>query len=413
MALLVHVGQCGNQLGGEFWNIASGAAAGLHSSARYSYASSLFRNGTLQSSGAGQHRYHPRAVLVDSEPKVIERLLRAAPTACHHRSGTFPVTFDPKRAVVDAWQCGRANSFPMGFGFGSGFGADPGPDRGLGSSSSQLLEAALEAVRAEAEASDRFAACAGGGLGSGLVVTHSLGGGTGAGLGCRLLLELRDTYPAPYILSAAVLPFSAGGSALQSYNVCMSLRILDEVCDGVMLLSNEDAQKAANAAASAAAAGKSGSRQRANSYARREGVRGHGRGRRSTPKGAKARGITRADTGAGADIDQVSGTPVLEKHDFLGAAGDEMRSFNRSFARELAGVLLPTSAPTFAPAACEGKSSSRTQRSRQEEDGGAQGPELELEQWLSQTPVRGQMRPRHRIQLRKGSRQMEHSSFAF
>ena len=266
MALLVHVGQCGNQLGGEFWDIATCAAAGLDSSARESYASSLFRNGALQSSAAQQHRYYPRAVLVDSEPKVIERLLRVVRTPIRFRRGAYPVMFDPKRAVVDAWQRGRANSFPMGFGFGSGFCPDRAQGYATGTSSTQLLEAALEAVRAEAEASDRFAACAGGGLGSGLVVTHSLGGGTGAGLGCRLLLELRDTYPAPYILSAAVLPFSAGGSAMQSYNVCMSLRILDEVCDGVMLLSNEDAQKAANAAASAAE-GKSLVRRRENSYA--------------------------------------------------------------------------------------------------------------------------------------------------
>jgi hypothetical protein len=42
------------------------------------------------------------------------------------------------------------------------------------------------------------------------LLLHSLGGGTGSGLGSRILEELRYNYPASYLAAACIAPSSAG-----------------------------------------------------------------------------------------------------------------------------------------------------------------------------------------------------------
>jgi len=88
----------------------------------------------------------------------------------------------------------------------------------------------MESVRREAEACDSFEGC---------LITHSLGGGTGAGLGSRILESLRDELGCRFLASAAVAPFSQG-SPLQSYNTVLSLAHIDEYADMAIIFHNED-----------------------------------------------------------------------------------------------------------------------------------------------------------------------------
>ena len=99
-----------------------------------------------------------------------------------------------------------------------------------GWSSEGLAGAAMESVRREAEACDSFEGC---------ILTHSLGGGTGAGLGSRLLQELREELGCRYVASAAAAPFHQG-SPLQSYNTVLALTHIDEFADCATLFHNED-----------------------------------------------------------------------------------------------------------------------------------------------------------------------------
>ncbi len=75
---------------------------------------------------------------------------------------------------------------------------------------------------------------------TGIVMTHSTTGGTGSGLGSRLLENLYDAYPTQFRLTASLLPsLCAGDSSLQSYNSVLTLARLQEFADGIMWWDND------------------------------------------------------------------------------------------------------------------------------------------------------------------------------
>ncbi len=85
---------------------------------------------------------------------------------------------------------------------------------GSGGNDKPLYEKTMEALRREVERSDFFL---------GVVLVHSLAGGTGSGLGSRLVEEYRDTFGKSYLMSASVWPNSSGETPLQHYNTSFSL----------------------------------------------------------------------------------------------------------------------------------------------------------------------------------------------
>ncbi|CAD7967292.1 unnamed protein product [Amoebophrya sp. A25] len=74
-----------------------------------------------------------------------------------------------------------------------------------------------------------------------IVLLHSVAGGTGSGLGSRLLEEIADLYPRHRLASAAILPLRSCGSetCLQSYNACLTAAWMQEFCDANLLFENE------------------------------------------------------------------------------------------------------------------------------------------------------------------------------
>ena len=55
---------------------------------------------------------------------------------------------------------------------------------------------------------------------------HSLSGGTGSGLGSRLIEALRDEYGLSHLMSCAFAPHASGESPLQHYNSLLTLATL-------------------------------------------------------------------------------------------------------------------------------------------------------------------------------------------
>lgn len=182
----VQVGQCGNQLGASLFEAlndhasandpsttdgvdAAAAATAAAAEAVEACRRSFFRDGGIA-----------RAVIIDTEPKVIQRIVGSV----HHRAGDsgqpYPGSRQPGAAYArsitktrEAWsydsgtqvcchaQGGAANNWAYGYhGHGAAFS-----------------EACLESVRREAERCDRLA---------GLCILHSAAGGTGSGLGTYL-----------------------------------------------------------------------------------------------------------------------------------------------------------------------------------------------------------------------------------
>jgi len=68
-----------------------------------------------------------------------------------------------------------------------------------------------------------------------VVLLHSLAGGSGSGLGSRLLEHLRDAYGKRYILAASVAPRPDGDTPLQHYNSVLAAQFLHAYADGVLL----------------------------------------------------------------------------------------------------------------------------------------------------------------------------------
>ena len=69
-------------------------------------------------------------------------------------------------------------------------------------------------------------------------MTHSLGGGTGSGLGTRLFSWIKDSFPLVNLLAVSCAGF-AHESPVQNYNAVLALARLQTLCDGIILFNNE------------------------------------------------------------------------------------------------------------------------------------------------------------------------------
>lgn len=132
-------------------------------------------------------------ILIDSEPKVIKSIPNV------------------KNYVYEQSGCG--NNWATGY------------------SSIHLLKKSLQLIRREIEKHEYI---------EGIIVLHSLGGGTGSGLGSHLIEKIRSLYPDIYILSIAIFPFSHGETPLQYYNTCLSISHLQKYADGVLMFMNDE-----------------------------------------------------------------------------------------------------------------------------------------------------------------------------
>lgn len=235
--LIVQVGQCG---------VTAGAALSARICARHDACMAqpasrrprapldglLVRRGRADtpSSRAAADELVPRAVSVDAEPKAMHDA---------HKAHTKP--------VAAVWtEGGRGGVFANGFARDYGGGGARGlpqqasSARRGGESGVNLLSAAMAAVRAWAESSATT---------PDVLLLHSLAGGTGSGLGTRLLETMRDDgFHKAFVVTASVVPLACGESPIQAVNATLSLSSLAENADAALLLRNDDAVRAATRA---------------------------------------------------------------------------------------------------------------------------------------------------------------------
>jgi len=223
----VQVGQCGNQLGFDFFAALareSGREVEDESALRpqplHQHISTLFRE-TPRSRGRDGGRSccsTARAVLLDAEPRVIANVAaRAAPSAPLSQQWQYTDTAEElQRVWKSVGASGSANNWAFGYyRQGEALGA-----------------CALEMVRKEAEHCDRL---------SGFLFFQSLSGGTGSGAGSRISELLRDEYPCSFMMHAAVWPSRRSEVVVQSYNAVLSLAHLLESTDALLALHNDEA----------------------------------------------------------------------------------------------------------------------------------------------------------------------------
>merc|ERR1712149_145274 len=74
----------------------------------------------------------------------------------------------------------------------------------------------------------------------GFQICHSLGGGTGSGMGTLTLLKLRDAYPDRIMCTFSVYPSpKVSDTVVEPYNATLSVHQLVENADEVMVIDNE------------------------------------------------------------------------------------------------------------------------------------------------------------------------------
>lgn len=89
----------------------------------------------------------------------------------------------------------------------------------------------LDIVRKEAEGCDCL---------QGFQITHSLGGGTGSGMGTLLISKIREEYPDRIMASFSVIPSAkVSDTVVEPYNATLSINQLIENSDMVSVLDNE------------------------------------------------------------------------------------------------------------------------------------------------------------------------------
>merc|ERR1712147_287410 len=94
-----------------------------------------------------------------------------------------------------------------------------------------------DVVRKEAESCDCL---------QGFQVTHSMGGGTGSGMGTLLISKIREEYPDRIMLSFSVFPSpKVSDTVVEPYNATLSVHQLVENADECMVLDNAALRKLA------------------------------------------------------------------------------------------------------------------------------------------------------------------------
>ncbi|KAF9448548.1 beta-tubulin 2 tubb2 [Macrolepiota fuliginosa MF-IS2] len=202
----IQAGQAGNQVGESFWDMLL-AEHGLDHSGQYQGSNPM----QLQRAGvyfteveyAGKTRYIPRSVQVDLEAGVCNKM----------RSGSMGSLFRPDTFLTA--EVGAGNNWAKGY-YTEG---------------AELVDSILDIVRKHAEACEAL---------QGFQVVHSLGGGTGAGLGSLLLSKLREEYPDRMLATFSILPSpKVSETVVEPYNALLSLNQLVDNGDLTICIDNE------------------------------------------------------------------------------------------------------------------------------------------------------------------------------
>lgn len=152
---------------------------------------------------AGDRRYVPRAALVDLEPGTLDVI----------KASSVGSMFKPDNFVFGA--SGAGNNWA----------------KGHYTEGAEFVDEVIDVVRKEAEKCDCL---------QGFQITHSLGGGTGSGLGTLLLLKIRDAYPDRITCTFSVYPSpKVSDVVVEPYNATLSIHQLLENSDETFVIDNE------------------------------------------------------------------------------------------------------------------------------------------------------------------------------
>ncbi|CAE6458201.1 unnamed protein product [Rhizoctonia solani] len=200
----IQVGQAGNQVGESFWE-ALLLEHGLDKSGQYTgdNRQQLDRLDVYFDEIEGYHRFVPRSIQVDLESGVTNRL----------RSGPLGGLFRPDTYING--ENGAGNNFA----------------KGHYTEGAELIDSILEVLRKQVEQCEAM---------QGFQLIHSLGGGSGSGLGSLLLAKLREEAPDRMLATFSVFPSpKVSDTVVEPYNTVLSLHQLVDNTDMTICVDNE------------------------------------------------------------------------------------------------------------------------------------------------------------------------------
>lgn len=202
--ITLQIGQCGNQIGMEFWK----QLCAEHGIRPDGILEDFATDGTDRKDvffyQADDEHYIPRAVLLDLEPRVIDTIT----------SSPYANLYNPENMYTSKHGGGAGNNWASGY-----------------SQAERLHEETFDIIDREADGSDSL---------EGFVMCHSIAGGTGSGMGSYLLEKLNDRFPKKLIQTYSVFPQQEDFSdvVVQPYNSILTLKRLTQNADCVVVLDN-------------------------------------------------------------------------------------------------------------------------------------------------------------------------------
>jgi len=213
----LQVGQCGNQIGNAFWDSVR-KEHNINVNGQYDNpkAEDLDDDGVpnelekcdvyfrpIDPEAKKTCKWVPRALIVDLEPGTIDVI----------KASEIGPLFKPDN------MCFGAN------------GAGNNWAKGHYTEGAELVDSVLDKVRNEIEQCEAP---------QGFQICHSLGGGTGSGMGTLLLLKIRDAYPDRITTTYSVYPSpKVSDTVVEPYNAVLSSHQLLENSDETFIVDNE------------------------------------------------------------------------------------------------------------------------------------------------------------------------------
>ncbi|KYQ92985.1 gamma tubulin [Tieghemostelium lacteum] len=194
----LHVGQCGNQIGSEFWKQLCKEHGINPKGYLEDFAVPGFDRKDVFFYQSDDDHYVPRALLLDLEPGVIDTIKTSEYANLYNNENIFK---SPSGAGSN-W----ANGYSQG---------------------QSLNDTFIDMIDREADGSESL---------EGFCMTHSISGGTGSGMGSCILEMLNDRYPKKLIQTYSVFPDD--NQVVQQYNSLLSLKRLISNVDSTVVLDN-------------------------------------------------------------------------------------------------------------------------------------------------------------------------------
>ena len=203
--ITIQIGQCGNQVGMEFWK----RLCAEHGISPQGIVNENAINGDDRKDvffyQADDDHFIPRAILIDMEPRVINNI----------QNSDFSKFFNQENIYKSKEGGGAGNVWVKGY-----------------SHAEKVEEEIMDMIEREADGSDSL---------EGFMLIHAINGGTGSGFGSYLLEKLNENFPKKLIQTYSVFPNLndlSNDIVVSPYNSLLCLKRLILNSDSVIVIDN-------------------------------------------------------------------------------------------------------------------------------------------------------------------------------